>query len=444
MNTRHPTLLRHRSLPIARPTPVSREELQRLAEECGAADIGIVSIRRPELASELQGALSLLPTAKTFISLVVRMNRDALRAPPRSVANLEFHSAKDETQDAARRLIEKLNALGYRGVCPAVGFPMEMDDFPGRTWVLSHKPIAAAAGLGQIGIHRNLIHPRFGNFVLLETVVTDLELADDPGLDFNPCLECKLCVAACPVGAIGSDGHFDFTACYTHNYREFMSGFGDWVEQIADAKDAGDYRQRVSDSETASMWQSLSFGANYKAAYCLAVCPAGEEVIGEYADDKPGFKQRTLAPLTKRPEPVYVMKHSDASKHVAKRFPHKPRRFVTSGLRARSAQGFFRSLPIGFQRGLAKDLDLLLHFRLTDGQADAEQVHEASVRIKDGKLSVTPKLEGEPDTVLVATSDAWLGYLAGEKALWWLVATRAIRIRGDIKALRSFAACFPR
>ena len=32
------------------------------------------------------------------------------------------------------------------------------------------------------------------------------------------------------------------------------------------------------------MWQSLSYGANYRAAYCLAVCPAGEDVIGDGHD----------------------------------------------------------------------------------------------------------------------------------------------------------------
>ena len=47
------------------------------------------------------------------------------------------------------------------------------------------------------------------------------------------------------------------------------------MEQVADSKGAFDYRRRVTDSETASMWQSLGFGPNYKAAYCMAVCPAG-------------------------------------------------------------------------------------------------------------------------------------------------------------------------
>ena len=148
-----------------------------------------------------------------------------------------------------------------------------------------------------MGIHRNVIHPRFGNFILLGTILVgaDLEVenaldaggeACDQPIDFNPCLECKLCVAACPTGAIGSDGHFDFSACYTHNYREFMGGFDDWVEQVADSRDRMDYRERVTLPETVSMWQSLSYGANYKAAYCMGVCPAGEDVISPFLEDR--------------------------------------------------------------------------------------------------------------------------------------------------------------
>ena len=45
---------------------------------------------------------------------------------------------------------------------------------------------------------------------------------------------------------------------------------------VHDSADAADYRSRVTDAESASMWQSLSFKADYKAAYCMAVCPAGE------------------------------------------------------------------------------------------------------------------------------------------------------------------------
>lgn len=46
---------------------------------------------------------------------------------------------------------------------------------------------------------------------------------------------------------------FNFSSCYAHNYREFMGGFADWVETIADSRDGKDYRRRVKDSECVTM-----------------------------------------------------------------------------------------------------------------------------------------------------------------------------------------------
>ena len=73
-----------------------------------------------------------------------------------------------------------------------------------------------------------------------------------------------------------------------------MGGFADWVENITGSKDAKDYRSKVSDAETVSMWQSLSFGANYKAANCIAVCPAGEDVIGPFLDDRKNYLKNVV------------------------------------------------------------------------------------------------------------------------------------------------------
>ena len=146
------------------------------------------------------------------------------------------------------------------------------------------------------------------------------------------------------MGAIAPNGDFNFSACYTHNYREFMGGFTDWVEQIADSKDALDYRKKVTDPESASMWQSLSFGPNYKAAYCLSVCPAGEDVIGPYLTNKAEHLREIVRPLQEKEETVYVVAGSDAEEHVARRFPHKTIKRVGNGLRPRSIQRFLSGL----------------------------------------------------------------------------------------------------
>jgi epoxyqueuosine reductase QueG len=232
---RHPTVIKVLTeAPLAPPTQLKRLEsdtLKQMCLEAGAGDVGFVSLDDPRIAGEKDAVLALFPRARTLVSYVIPLNRENIRNPARSVSNLEFHHVGEEVNEVGRRIVARLESLGARAVSTAMGFPMEMDRWPRRMWTISHKPVAVAAGLGTMGIHRNVIHPRFGSFILLGTVVTEAELTEHSAkLDYNPCVECKLCVAACPTGAIASDGTFNFAACYTHNYREFMSGFSDWVE----------------------------------------------------------------------------------------------------------------------------------------------------------------------------------------------------------------------
>lgn len=338
--------------------------LRQVCLDAGADDVGFVAIDRTELDPQRDEILEVFPRTQALISYVCRMNREPIRSLARSVANLEFHHASDDTNEVGRRIVALLERHGVAALNPSVGFPMEMSRFPGKTWVISHKPVAVAAGLGQIGIHRNVIHPVFGNFILLGTVLVGARIsqASQP-IDYNPCLECKLCVAACPVGAIGADGAFDFSACFTHNYREFMGGFSDWVEQLVESRSPTDYRRRVEDGETASMWQSLSSGPNYKAAYCMAVCPAGEDVIAPFLASRKTFVNEVVRPLQQKVEPIYVVPDSDAELRVRKRFPHKIVRRVGNGIRAGSIEAFLNNLHLVFKQHRAVGLNLTYHLR---------------------------------------------------------------------------------
>jgi NAD-dependent dihydropyrimidine dehydrogenase PreA subunit len=325
-----------------------------------------------------------------------------------------------------------------RALRPPAGFPMEMSRFPGKVWVVSHKPVAVAAGLGRMGVHRNVIHPKFGNFILLGTVLLAADIdAESRPIDYNPCLGCNLCVAACPVGAIKTDGAFDPSACLTHNYREFMGGFTDWVEQVADSRGAIDYRRRVSDSETASMWQSLSFGANYKAAYCLAVCPAGEDVIAPFLADRGAFAAEQLRPLLAKRETVYVVAGSDAEEHVTRKFPHKRAKRV-GGVRPASIAGFIEGMPIVFQAGRSAGLNATYHFTFT-GAEEAT----ATVTIREGRLSVSAGHVGEADCAVTADAATWLGFLRKEQSIVWAIVRRKVRVKGKLSLLTAFGKCFP-
>ena len=240
----HPTVRNLSSSAVVTlpPSHISASWLRQLAIEAGADDVGFVSLSRTELDDQRTDILAALPGAKTLLSFVVRMNRENIRTPARSTSNLEFHHSTDDANEIAREIVRACEGIGVRALNPSAGFPMEADRWGEKMWTVSHKPVAVAAGLGQMGIHRNVIHPRFGNFILLGTVILGSEVEEEARpIDYNPCLECKLCVAACPTGAISPDGHFNFSACYTHNYREFMGGFTDWAHTLANSRSDTDY-----------------------------------------------------------------------------------------------------------------------------------------------------------------------------------------------------------
>jgi epoxyqueuosine reductase QueG len=258
MSQDHPTIDALRNHPkAAREVRWTSAEIRKICLESRAADVGFVGLQRSELDDERDDILRMFPETRCLICFVCRMNPDSVRSPARNVANHEFHDTGDAVNEAARRIVSELTARGVRAVNPPMAFPMETDRFPGKMWSISLKPLAIAAGLGKMGLHRNVIHPKFDSFILLGTVLTDIEINEEgTQVDFNPCVSCKLCVATCPVGAISPDGEFSFSSCYSHNYREFMSGFTDWVEAIAGSRDLITYREKVSDSESVSMWQS--------------------------------------------------------------------------------------------------------------------------------------------------------------------------------------------
>jgi len=50
----------------------------------------------------------------------------------------------------------------------------------------------------------------------------------------------------------------------------------------------------------------LMFGMNYRCCFCMAVCPAGEDVKPAYLENKKEHIERILKPLRDRQERVYV------------------------------------------------------------------------------------------------------------------------------------------
>jgi NAD-dependent dihydropyrimidine dehydrogenase PreA subunit len=405
---------------------LNARELRGICLELGMDDVGFVEIGRPSLADQREDIMKVFPWTKTLVSFVGRINRENLRSPARSIASLELRQVEDRMTSAAHKLVAALERKGVRAASPPGGFPMEADQWLGKMFVVSHKAIAVAAGLGKMGLHRNVIHPVFGSFVLLNTVIMDAELDEYTGpLEFDLCLDCKLCSTTCPTGAIGPDGFFNPINCLTHTYRELIGGFTNWVETIADSKGPIDYRAKTSDAETVSMWQSLAYGPCYKSVYCMAVCPAGDEVIPQYLENKKAFVEDVVKPFQQRTETVYVLPGSDAESHVARKFPHKKIKLVGNGIRPPSVASFLWSLPIAFQRHKSEGLSATYHFRFSG----IEQV-EATIVIKDKIIKVH------------ADAKTWLCVLHKESSMFKEIVFRRIRVKGPMKLFKAFGECF--
>jgi epoxyqueuosine reductase len=74
---------------------------------------------------------------------------------------------------------------------------------------------AARSGVGFYGKNTMLITRRFGSWVVLGTLVTDVELEPMPPLDAD-CGSCTLCIEACPTGALDEPGVLDANRCLSY------------------------------------------------------------------------------------------------------------------------------------------------------------------------------------------------------------------------------------
>jgi epoxyqueuosine reductase len=74
---------------------------------------------------------------------------------------------------------------------------------------------AARSGVGFYGKNTMLIAPRLGSWIVLGTLVTDVELESTPPLPTD-CGSCTLCIDACPTGALDEPGVLDATRCLSY------------------------------------------------------------------------------------------------------------------------------------------------------------------------------------------------------------------------------------
>ncbi len=145
----------------------------------------------------------LLPGARSFIIVADRYahapepNEPAPVSPGVPGRIAKYARGRDYHAVIKKRLHALADSL--RPLCPGALFRSFADTAP-----VLEREHAARAGLGWIGKHTLLIHPREGSFFVLGGILTTLHLQPDP--DGPPqadrCGTCTRCIDACPTQAI--------------------------------------------------------------------------------------------------------------------------------------------------------------------------------------------------------------------------------------------------
>src|SRR3954471_21432608 len=200
-------------------------ELSRLAEELGIDVVGAAPVSayeqteshirerrerglfadmrftmaRPEVSCHPE---TLLDGARTVVSAALCYYAPALPPGPG-----EGRLPRYARRDAYTELREKLDALGRR-LDGAYRVLVDANQHVDREG-------AARSGVGFYGKNTMLITRRHGSWVVLGTLVTDRELEPTPRLDTD-CGTCRLCIDACPTGALDDPGALDATRCLSY------------------------------------------------------------------------------------------------------------------------------------------------------------------------------------------------------------------------------------
>lgn len=415
---------------------LSAGELRSICLEAGADDVGFVEVGRSGLDPEREDILRVYPRTRTVISYLIAMNRENIQSQCINIADEEYHRSCDDLSKAARKILRQLNARGVRGVYATYAFPSDPQRWPGKLWDIAHKTTAVEAGLGSMGVNRLVLHPKYGSAISLNTILIDTEVDEySVPLSENPCIDCKLCVSVCPVGAISREGEFTFMSCMTHNYRDTMAGFLDFIETIVSSSDVKEFRSKFRDHESIAYWQSLTFGHAYKCSYCLAVCPAGSDLVDIYRADKKAYVSDVVKPLRNKPEPIYVIKDR-AGEVAALKNDAKTVRYVNTPIRPKLISEFAMGLGLLFNPLKAKGLDLTLHFEFIGKEEEM-----LTVVIADEKIDVTKGHHGSPNLKIKADSESWIKFLNEELSLPAALLSGKLKVKGNPLNMKKFKEC---
>jgi epoxyqueuosine reductase len=145
---------------------------------------------------------TLLPGARSVVSAAL-----CYWYPEQPLEPGEGRLARYTWSDGYEELRAKLDALG-RAIGGTYRVLVDANQHVDRE-------AAARSGVGFYGKNTMVITRKHGSWVVLGTLVSDRELESTPPLETD-CGDCRLCIDACPTGALDEPGTLDATKCLSY------------------------------------------------------------------------------------------------------------------------------------------------------------------------------------------------------------------------------------
>jgi len=159
--------------------------------------------RRTDPREFLKGARTVVVVALNYFTPHAHADESGKGKISRYAWGDDYHDVLGERLRALLAYVKEL-APGTEGkVC--VDAQPSMD----KAW-------AVRAGLGWIGKHTNLITRDYGSWVFLGELVLNIELEYDHARVEDHCGTCRLCIEACPTGAIVESYVLDSARCISY------------------------------------------------------------------------------------------------------------------------------------------------------------------------------------------------------------------------------------
>ncbi|MFC1919533.1 4Fe-4S double cluster binding domain-containing protein [Chloroflexota bacterium] len=245
------------------------------SREFGILETGICSSSAlPENRASLD---QILPGHRSVVCILVPHCQAALASHDLSVKQSDTAFTYEEVTRTGHLLARYLESEGHPSVSVPAYLPLDMsDDKLGMVGAIDWRRAAGLSGLAVRGESGLAVNPRYGPRMRIGGVLTTAELKPDKPLDSSPCEGCRLCVKACPAGALKGEGQIDRRLCGENLFASGLRAFTRLLVAVATAESKEKAKEVVYSQRAREVWQALETGSYYSCWACQNACPVGQ------------------------------------------------------------------------------------------------------------------------------------------------------------------------